>query len=302
MDIIDGHIHIFSRIDGANAMGPVRGCGLGRTENAGVISPFMPPLCEGTCFNAAMLMETLSQNGVSGAVLMQNPTIGSCNEEIGSALLAHPGVLAGAMQVDPFRPGAADLAAGLAGKYPFSALKLEVSTGWGWTGIHHASDFSYKMLCPLIELAGEHSLAVVFDTGDTDSYAYLPGEISALARSYPHVTFVIEHGGYLTPGGDISKWDDMISAALADNVFMGICAMGILLDDPYPCAAANEYLRRIYSRLGAAKLIWGTDAPCTLKKYTYAQMVDSVAVHARFISDADRELIMAENARRIYFS
>ncbi len=302
MKIIDGHIHIFSKIDGANANGSVKGCGYGKTINAGIESPFMPPLTKETCFTADMLLEVMRQNGVEKAVLFQNPTIGSVNEEIGLAVSEHPEIFAGVLQVDPFSEDALEQAERLLENYTYRALKLELSTGWGWTGIHKEKEFHYSMLKPLVEFAGKHRLAVVFDTGDTDSKAYLPGELDELTAQFPEVTFVIEHGGYLTPEGDREKWEQMTDIACRENVYLGICAIWSLLESEYPGESGNDILKRLYDKVGAEKLIWGTDAPCTCKFYTYGQMMDVVRKHARFLSEEELESVCYGNAQKVYFS
>lgn len=301
MKIIDAHIHIFSEVNGANINGSVKGCGLGRIENAGEISAFIPPISAETSFPVELLLEYMWQNEVCRAVIFQNPTIGSVNDEVGRAILKYPDKLAGVMQVDPFGEDARRQAETLIEKYPFKAVKFEVSTGWGWTGIHSDKEFHYEMLMPLIELARQNGLAVVFDTGDTASRAYLPDELSALAVRFPDVTFVIEHGGYLTSGGDVRKWEAMTDIARKDNVYLGICAIPTLLESEYPCREAGEILRVLYEKIGADKLIWGTDAPCTFKNYTYRQLIDWAAKRTDFLGEEELDQIFYGNAMKVYF-
>lgn len=301
MRIIDAHIHIFSEIKGANANGKVRGCGLGRIENAGEISAFIPPVSMDTCFPLELLLECMEQNRVCRAVIFQNPTIGSVNEEVGNAIIQYPDKIAGALQVDPFGMNSLEEARILLEKYPFRAIKFEVSTGWGWTGIHADKEFHYEMLKPFLELAMQKNLVVAFDTGDTASRAYLPEELAILVDRFPEVTFVIEHGGYLTPEGDTDKWEAMTNIARKDNVYLGICAIPTLMESEYPCMEANKVLEILYEKVGADKLIWGTDAPCTLKNYTYRQLIDWIAKHADFLTDEELDKIFYENARRVYF-
>ncbi|MCD7737411.1 MAG: amidohydrolase [Lachnospiraceae bacterium] len=301
MKIIDAHIHIFSEIDGANANGPVKGCGLGRTINAGICSPFIPPISMETSWPVELLLECMEQNGVSQAVLFQNPTIGSVNDEVGQAILQYPDKLTGLVQVDPFDENAVALAEELIDRYPFAGIKLEVSTGWGWTGIHSDRDFHYSMLKPLVQVAEKHGLMVAFDTGDTDSAAYLPEELGELADQFPNVIFVIEHGGYLTPEGSLEKWEAMTDNAKKENVYLGICAVPSLMESEYPCTAGNAVLKKLYDKVGAEKLIWGTDGPCTFKAYTYRQLIDSVARYADFLDREDLERIFYKNAGKVYF-
>lgn len=301
MKIIDAHIHIFSKINGANAMGAVIGCEYGKILNAGTRSAFMPPYTEKTLYNAEMILETMNQNGIDKAVLLQNPTIGNVNEEIGEAILKYSGRLAGVLQVDPFAADAVQKVEQCLTRYPYCAIKLELSTGWGWTGIYEKTEFHYDMLKPLIEVAFAHKLTVIFDTGDTNSRAYLPKELCKLAECFPNVPFVIEHGGYMTPDGDRKKWEAMTDLVKIPNIYFGICAMGSLLEEEYPCKKSLELLRQLYDKAGAEKLLWGTDAPCTLKSYTYKQMIDSIVKYADFLSEEDLKKIFYDNAEKLFF-
>ena len=301
MKITDGHIHIFSEINGCNSRGTVTGCGFGKIRNAGEEVLFMPPLTEKTCFTAGMLLEVLRQNSVERAVLMQNPTIGIVNQEIGTAVSGHPDILAGVVQVDPYGTEAAAQAEDWIRKYPFSAVKFEMSTGWGWTGIHHDSGFRYEKLYGLVDVAAQYNLAVVIDTGDTDSYGYLPDGIGKMADTYPQVKFVVEHAGYLTLGGDRELWSRMVKLGQKENVYLGICAAGSLLKDPYPCRKTAGVLHQIYNWTGAGKWIWGTDAPCTLKDYTYLQMIDYVSDSCGFLTETEKEQLFYKNADDVYF-
>ena len=66
--------------------------------------------------------------------------------------------------------------------------------------------------------------------------------------------------------------------------------------------SGNDILKRLYDKVGAEKLIWGTDAPCTCKFYTYGQMMDVVRKHARFLSEEELESVCYGNAQKVYFS
>lgn len=301
MKIIDGHIHIFSTINGANLNGKVKNAPYGKINNAGIVTPFIPPLNEKTCFTAEMILEMMEQNGVECCILFQNPTIGFVNDEVGQAILKYPNKFSGLVQIDPYQKDAEKQADLLLKKYPFSALKLEMSTGWGWSGIYHDSNFKYEKFLSIIDFAEKNNIPVVIDTGDTKSFAYKPDELGNIIKKFKKVHFVIEHGGSMTPEGDEDLWQKMVKLGLNENVYMGISAMPILLNDPYPCDAANNLLKRIVKLIGSDKLIWGTDAPTTLKMYTYRQLIDWVLIHSDFISEDEKENIFFSNAEKLYF-
>jgi len=301
MKIVDAHIHIFSSVHGENARGRVNGLSFGQTENAGEIVQFIPSYFRDTAFPAEMLDAVMRENNICSAVLFQNPTIGNVNEEIGQLLITQPDRFAGMLQVDPFSGNALEQTRRLLDTYPFAGIKFELSTGWGWTGIHAEQGFHYDLLYPLIEEAAKADLVCAFDTGDTDSAAYLPEELDDLTDRFPQVVFVIEHGGYRTPGDDRNKWETMTEIARKPHVYLGICAIPSLLESVYPCKEAVSLLQELYNKVGAEKLLWGTDAPVTLKNYTYRQLIDWVRKESGFLTDAEIELILHGNAEKVYF-
>lgn len=297
--MIDFHAHIFREVDGQNPAGPVRSERFGRIDNAGVLKPFIPPLCEKTAFPVDNLAEMMRQNGVEQALLLQNPTIGTRNDEIADAMAAYPGMFFGVVQDDPFGDTLLPTIERYGGMPGFIALKLELSHDWGWTGIHGMETFDYEKLYPAVELAGSLGLAVIIDTGSHVGPAYQPDGIGKLARQFPHTRFVIEHLGYFIPGAPRGQWEELIALGGLDNVCFGISAVGQLLAEAYPCPNAMKLVAYAHKKLGAGKLLWGSDVPTTLTRYTYRQMIDTVQKHAHFLSDAEKEQVLGGNAKEI---
>ena len=53
--------------------------------------------------------------------------------------------------------------------------------------------------------------------------------------------------------------------------------------------------------MGANKILWGTDVPHTLRRHTYKQLLDTVRCDAPFLSETERDRILGENARAMFF-
>lgn len=300
MTIIDFHAHIFSRVDGCNDRGPVKSAGLGRVSNGGEVRPFIPPYGPDTTFPLECLDELMTQNGVSRAMLLQGPTIGNVNEEVARAIKDKPERFSGVMQVDPFAPDAAEQIGALAAKAPYAALKLEMSEDWGWLGVHPADAFSYTQLYPLVEAAAGCGLSIILDTGNWTGKAYAPKAVGEMARTFPQTRFVVEHLGYFMPGTPRPLWEEMIEQGKLENIWFGLSAVGQLLAEEYPCAEALALVAWAHRSLGAQKLLWGSDIPTTLMRYTYQQEIDMVLKHAVFLSDREKEQVMGENAMQFF--
>jgi hypothetical protein len=69
----------------------------------------------------------------------------------------------------------------------------------------------------------------------------------------------------------------------------------------YPCRRAIELLQEAVELVSSRKILWGTDIPLTLRRYTYRQMIDVVRTEASFLSDRDRRQILGENAAHVFF-
>lgn len=301
MHIIDGHVHIFRNVHGNNNFGSVRSEKFGRVVNGGLVKPFMPPLSADTSFSVEQLLETMGRSGVEKALLLQNPTIGIMNDEIEKAVVSYPDRFAGTVQIDPFSVNATDILETLAQKKVFTALKLEMSDDWGWLSVYPHNAFNFTLIYPLLEISEMYKLSVIFDPGRTVGVAYLPEQYRAMVDAFPELNFIIEHMGYWTKDGDHVKYENMLELGKKNNVFFGISAVGQLIEDEYPCERAQELIRHAYEVMGADKLIWGSDAPTTLNRYTYQQMIDFILLHNDFLNDSEREKIMYRNADLLYF-
>lgn len=301
MKAIDIHAHIFSRVNGHNNKGTVVSEHWGRVINGGKTEPFMPPLSDHTSFCTENLLEMMKRSDVEKAVLLQNPTIGCINEEIMDAVERYPDVFAGVIQVDPFGADAVRRLEELADTGRFRALKLEMSDDWGWLAVHPRMLFNYETIYPLIRAAASRGLHVIIDTGATGGSAYLPEQFENMVRKFGDTCFIFEHMGYLTLGGDRKKHRELLKLGVLDNVRFGISAMAQLLAEEYPCPTAISGLREAYEMMGADKLLWGSDCPTTLNRYTYQQMKDMVELHALFLTEEDKRKILYDNGNKLFF-
>jgi len=283
--IIDAHAHIFS-------------------HPCPRVAP--PEFADGR-FPVDRLLALMNAEGVDGAVIVQNPAIGIINEEVRDALFAHPDRLAGAVQVDPAAPGALEIIREYASSRRQRTVKLEMSEEWGWSGVHPGLRLDGPELMGLWGLAAEAGINVIIDPGAIGNPGYQVEAIDRLSDAYPGVRFLIEHLGYLQPADAADETArrrrlEMLRLALKPNVSIGFSATATLLEEPYPCRGAVSLLEEAVELVGANKILWGTDVPYTLRRYTYRQMLDTVRRDAPFLSAAQRDRILGENAREMFFN
>ena len=69
--------------------------------------------------------------------------------------------------------------------------------------------------------------------------------------------------------------------------------------DEYPYLLAQKMTREAYKTIGADKLVWGSDMPMLMRTCTYRQAIDFIRRHCNFLSEAEKNLVLGENAARI---
>jgi predicted TIM-barrel fold metal-dependent hydrolase len=104
--IIDAHAHVIPRVCGRNRFGPLSSDRWGRVLRGAERVPMLPPTCADSTFPVEALVELMDREGVAQAVLLQNPTLGTCNEYIRQCVDRFPQRFGGTIQVDPCSPDA----------------------------------------------------------------------------------------------------------------------------------------------------------------------------------------------------
>ena len=125
-----------------------------------------------------------------------------------------------------------------------------------------------------------------------------------LAR-YPDVSCVYTHGiplyRFMDDRGAISIPEEVWKPLEAANVLTEILVpilMGGVWD--YPYAEAAPVIRQYHERLGAERLIWGSDLPNVERHCTYRQSLDYLRRYCDFIPPSDMARITGENTRALF--
>ena len=72
--------------------------------------------------------------------------------------------------------------------------------------------------------------------------------------------------------------------------FLFPIALGAVWD--YPMAEAQPAIEKCVSRIGADRLMWGTDMPIVMRFWTYRQNIDHIRKYSDFLSERDRDMIL----------
>jgi predicted TIM-barrel fold metal-dependent hydrolase len=132
-------------------------------------------------------------------------------------------------------------------------------------------------------------------------------EHAAFARwvsRYPEIPVMYTHGLPLTrftENGKVSIPPEAWKPLQASNVMVEILIpifRGATYE--YPFAEVQPVIREYYERLGADKLVWGSDMPNVERHCTYRQSLDYLRLHCDFIPPEDMDKICGDNVARMF--
>ena len=103
-----------------------------------------------------------------------------------------------------------------------------------------------------------------------------------------------------TPCWENPSWRRQIALAQNPHVMIEMGGITWLYNaEFYPFPSAVRAIREVIDIVGADKLMWGSDYPRTITAITYRMSYDFLLKSA-MLSDADKRLILGENACRFY--
>jgi hypothetical protein len=218
------------------------------------------------------LIAMMDENGIERAVVCpveEHITVYNRegNDYILQAVQDHPGRLIGFATVNPW--------------YGDRAVEeLRRAIGEGLRGLKLNSTLqgyfiNDEIVYPLMEAAQELDIPVYFHTA-TPIFS-LPLQLADLAGEFPGVRFIMGHAA----ASDF--WIDAAPAArMFDNIFI-----------ESSLRSGSAVLRNLVDELGAERLMFGSDTPCSTMAVELAK-IDSLE-----LSPADKEMVLAETALRV---
>lgn len=307
--IVDAHTHSFSSFFGATGAGPNIAVGRGRIRVAtGEVLQLTPPLTTDTSFPPEALLGYMDAAGVDRAVMLQAPFFGDRNEEVRAAMRRWPDRLTGAALLDPRTPDARQTFARLTEEDGFRVFKFEMSETNGLVGFYPDLQLDEPALDWLWSELEAIDGVVTLDLGPPCGRAYQTAAVRALASRHPRIKWVIAHMGKPiqaclgdTPEG--TAWTEQITLGQLPNVWFDLAGINIWAradEERYPYPSAQALLRTTVERIGADKLMWGTDIPGMFRFLTYDQMIDLVAIELDWLAEDARAAILGETALAVY--
>ena len=269
-----------------------------------VLQLFPPNLVNNEAPPERMVAE-MNLAGVDMGVLQCDHVYGDLSAFFGEAMAIHPDRFIGLGQI--WEPEADDegrlsnlessiVEHGNKGLYfsvePLSVLKMDASI----------NDPRFDGLWSLVECLGIPIFWYIDDrTVDRiGMFQRRVAELEAWVKKHPDVASVITHG--LVPAAiihEIGIPDDVVR--LLEHPFMHAEILFPAKWPDYPFSEGQRQLRHLRDRIGAVKLLWGSDSPFGTSTWsTYRQALDFIRLHCDFLSQEEKDLILGGNAARLF--
>jgi predicted TIM-barrel fold metal-dependent hydrolase len=123
--------------------------------------------------------------------------------------------------------------------------------------------------------------------------------VAKIAMRHPAMRIVLCH--LLAPHlGDDLPLAEALKKLSLNNIWFDLAALPWNVHpETYPYPQAQHFLATAKQIVGAEKLIWGSDVPCTLTRESYARQSSYIGESAIF-SDNELEKIFCHNAEDAY--
>ena len=275
---------------------------------------FYPPHLRNLEYTPGDLIAEMDYAGVDVALLHTNPMLGRDGAFQAACASAFPGRLYSMAPVDEWRIAAetdrvieeVERAARVHGLHAvkFNATLAYRGSGQPWSG------GAYR---PFWDALAALNVPVFFTLGAGPVLGYHAdltqgylGELGVLMDwmdRYPDTVCSITHGfpWRMFTGGDRLVLPDGLWRPFENpNLSLEVCfpvRIGDLFD--YPYREVWPALEEMVDRIGADRLLWGTDMPFQNRFCTYRQSRDWIEKYAGFLSEADLAAIMGGTAARI---
>jgi predicted TIM-barrel fold metal-dependent hydrolase len=275
-------------------------------EGVDLYLQFFPPSLQGMESPAEFLLQQMARAGVDRAVLQNARPYGRLNRYFADAVRAYPERFIGLADIDESRadsPAEIDRLRhavqeqGLRGLY-YANRALFTS---GYT--HRFDDPRFDPLWEEVRALGIPVFWEVVGIPDPNAAADLEQEIARLDRwmaRWPDIRCVWTHG--FTPEL-LSRMPDALANLLRREQLLVELLWPIYWGrtHEYPFPELREPLQALHRRVGAERLIWGSDMPNVERNCTYRQSLQYLRSLADgWLPGRELDLVLGENVSRLF--
>lgn len=277
------------------------------------VTQSFPPSLVGMASPPENLIAEMDYANIEGALLHRNPYLGLGNDFIADCVRQYPNRLFGLAHVPEWEVEehpeamAAEVVSAVRQKgmsgYQFLASQLRLKG--------KPTDFSAESFRPFWDDVTALDVPVFFSLNINepatrprrDNYLRRLARLGKWAEQFPDTSAVLTHGFPWSLFMDGERfdppeelWEPFENPNLALELLFPI-ALGGTWD--YPMPQVRPMFEECVRRLGADRLIWGTDMPMVMRYWTYQQNVDFIVDYCDFLSGTELDLIMGGTVARL---
>lgn len=301
MKVIDAHVHLVQCICGTGAQGSMRAIGGGKAMyDDGTEYTLIPPELGEYDVTPEAALKVMDAHNVEKAVLLQGNFMGFQNLYSLDAQHKYPDRFLAAASYDPYSRSRDTIVKHLFEDLGFRVVKFEVSTGSGLMANHATLPLDGELMEKEYAFADDHDLIFVIDIG---KYGSESSQIDALRRAilrHPRMRFVVCH--LLAPKAtEEQQMKDGLAALALPNVWFDLASIqNNVKPDFAPYPVSRRFINSAVEVVGADRILFGTDLPSNLCKFTYQDMIDTVAKDEK-LSEEQKQLILYGNAEKVFW-
>lgn len=314
--IVDAHSHVWNHLTGIHNGLPIKGEKWGRAYVGADLEPMLLPSYQDTISHPEIWLEYMDREGVDKTVLPMSAYYGMLNEYIGEVVRKWPDRFAGLGQIDfwlsqKLYDRAAEEVTRIVSDYGLLGVKFEASDQHQ---VVYSTNPQFRFDSELMEgvwaRLSESEAAVCIHPAWSARGQRQQQELSNVLAQYSNIRIVVAHLGDTSglPDGEHEAtwlgWIEFVkqhelAAFDAQPFSFSFIKRGLDPEYPFP-KWQTEIFQRVVQMVGASKIMWGLDGPWSLRFLTYRQAIDVIRRHCSFLSLEEKELVLGENARRIY--
>jgi L-fuconolactonase len=203
-------------------------------------------------------------------------------------LKRYPQYFRGVCRVNPQDPAAPDHLSRLTQEEGFHGVRISPSADAGGDWIRG------PLMPPLWRRCAQLKVPMTVLTPVTR----LPDLIPWIEQN-PDLTVVIDHMAD-SPLDHPEQLELLLTLQRYPKVFVKISDMWSLSKTAYPYPDAAKQVKRLYDKFGAARLMWATSWPVSLKKLPYDKAVALFRDHLDFLCCEDRRQILYKTVQTVW--
>jgi len=277
-------------------------------DNEDYYVQFLPPWMEDLSMLTDRFVAMMHYANITTAVLQNDHIYGNLSDMFAQAMTNYPGKFIGTAQVEEafaYQDSEISRLNDQIQRQKMSALYF-TTTGMfrsGYKPMH--SDPVYDPFWREVEKLAIPVLWVQSTNSPVGSYEDELCHLEKIMTRFPNIRHVLVHGiptAIYADERNILKLPSIVTSLMQTGLvsaeILYPIAWGKTYD--YPYNQAHNHIQQLIEMFGAGRFMWGSDGPNVDRYCTYAQSLTYFTQYANYLDEAERKLILHDNAFAIF--